>query len=332
MPSENKSKDIFNFFTRIAISGLLLWFIFSKINMEKTWAVIKSADLFFLLLGLGLFFVDSFVILVRWIVFIRALSISASLMNIVRYFFIGLFGNLFLPSAIGGDLLKILGLCRGSSEKPKVVASVLLDRLSGFGGLSLVALVVFLFGYRYIQDQSVLAIIGLMLVGVVAVVVVLFNTTIYTFCCQVFGWIPKFKQVLIKMHEEVALLKNHPVAGIKAIGLSCLAQIIFAILWYTVALSLHTKIPLIYFFIFVPIICVASAVPSIGGLGVREAGTAFLFTKAGMPAEVAVGISLINYLYMVFAGLLGGLVYVITLSSGRIQHPSSDGPKAVDGH
>ena len=61
-----------------------------------------------------------------------------------------------------------------------------------------------------------------------------------------------------------------------------------------------------------PLICVASSVPSIGGLGVREAGTAFLLAKVGVDSGVAVSISLINFLFMVLVGLLGALIYWLT--------------------
>ena len=127
--------------------------------------------------------------------------------------------------------------------------------------------------------------------------------------------------------DEIEIMKDKKIEGLKAIGLSCLGQITFAFTFWLTARAFHQDIGIINFLIFVPLICVASSVPSIGGLGVREAGAAFLFAKIGVDSGIAVSMSLINFLFMVIIGLIGGAVYVFTISSGRIQYNPSD----VDG-
>jgi uncharacterized membrane protein YbhN (UPF0104 family) len=79
---------------------------------------------------------------------------------------------------------------------------------------------------------------------------------------------------------------------------------------------------LIYFLIFIPMVCVASTFPSIGGLGVREAGAVYLFARIGIDSGIAASLSLINFLFMVVIGLIGGVFYVTTVSSRRLQHNS----------
>ena len=53
-------------------------------------------------------------------------------------------------------------------------------------------------------------------------------------------------------------------------------------------------------------------------------GAAYLFAKIGMESGIAVSMSLINFLFMVMVGLVGGFIYVYTLSVGRIQYYTSD--------
>ena len=244
--------------------------------------------------------------------------------DVVRYFFIGLFGNLFLPTAIGGDIIKILGLCKGSAQKTRVVASVLLDRLSGFAGIVLLAIVSYMFGFQLINDSS-LAISVLILGGVsLGIAGVLFNERLYAFGCQVFNMIPKIKSALMQIHYDIALLKGQKRQGFKAIGIAIFGQIAFSFTFFLVAKALHQDLSIYYFIVFVPLICVISIVPSIGGLGVREAGAVFLFTKVGMEGEVALSMSLLVFLYMVIVGLIGGAIYVFSVSSGRVQHNSQD--------
>ncbi len=130
------------------------------------------------------------------------------------------------------------------------------------------------------------------------------------------------------MHYDIALLKNNRAQGFKALGLACINQVIFGFSWYLVAKALHQDIPIIYFLIFVPLLCVASSFPSIGGLGVRETGAAYLLGKIGVDSGIAVSISLINYFFMIAIGIIGGIIYVTTLSPGRVQHHLSNDTSA----
>jgi len=319
-----KTKTIISFISRFGFSALLLAYLFSKIDMENTVSVVKSADPSYLMLA-GFFFVlINIFILIRWWVFVRALELDATFRKVMRFFFIGLFGNLFLPSSVGGDFIKIVGLCKNSSQKPKVVASVVMDRLSGFGGIVVVAIFAVLFGYQMIEDKTIIvSILALTaLSGVVGFV--LFNERIYEFCCRLFSKFPKIKQNLMRVHYDIALLKGNRASLFQAIGISALAQTTFAFVFFLIAKALNQDISLIYFFIFVPLICVASLVPSIGGLGVREAGAAFLFAKIGVESGVSVSISLINFVFMVIVGLIGGIIYVVTISPRRVQHRQQD--------
>jgi uncharacterized membrane protein YbhN (UPF0104 family) len=254
------------------------------------------------------------------------LDLSAATKNVVLHYFYGLFGNLFLPTAIGGDLIKAVGLCKNSTQKPRVIASILLDRLSGFASISLVAIMAFIFGYRFIDDKTLVIPILFMGAASASIAAVLFHEKIYSFFCRIFSRLPRFKKNLMTMHYDIALLKDsHKYKeGVKAVLLSSVSQVVFAFTYYFTAKALHQDIAIIYFLIFVPIICVISSLPSIGGLGVREFGAAYLFAKIGIGSGIAVSLSLINFLFMVMVGLAGGVLYVYTLSTGRIQHPSPD--------
>lgn len=321
---KERLKTIGNFLLRFGLSGALLYYLYTKIDVQATKEVLQTANIQYLTLAFLVFVVINFILLWRWFVFIRALDLNVSVFKVIRFFFIGLFGNLFLPSAIGGDLIKIIGLCKDSSQKPRVVASVLLDRLSGFAGLVIVAILTFVFGFRYIDDTSILILIVLMGTGAFMFTLILFNERIYSFGCKTFNALPKFKKSLMDMHYDISLLKGRAYEGFKALGISCLSHTIFAFDFYLIAKALQQDISFVYFLIFVPMICVASSFPSIGGLGVREAGAAYLFGKIGVESGVAVSISLIVFLFMVLIGLFGGIIYVVTFSSRRVQHTASD--------
>lgn len=326
MSFSKNTKSLLSFLLRVVLSVALLWYVFSKIDIRNTIEILKSADLIYIFIAAVIFLIINGILLYRWFIFIEALDLSVTVKSVVKHYFYGLFGNLFLPTAVGGDLIKVIGLCRDSSQKPKVVASVIIDRLSGFASIAIVAAVAFLFGHKLVGDNSLFIMIIFMVTGILTVAAVLLNERIYSFGCRVFNRLPRFKEGLMTMHYDIALLKQaHKYkAGIKGIAISCVSQVIFATTYYFTAKALHQDIAIIYFLIFVPIICVAAAFPSIGGLGVREFGAVYLFSKIGVESGIAVSLSLINFLFMVMVGLVGGVIYVYTLSARRIQCYSSN--------
>src|SRR3990167_848717 len=208
MPLRQTTKSLLSFLLRIGLSLGLLFFVFSKIDMQNTAEVLGSADLFYIAIAAVIFVLVNAVTLCRWLIFIKALNLSATLGSIVEHHLYGLFGNLFLPTAIGGDIIKAVGLCRNSNQKPRVVASILLDRLSGFASMAIVAVTAFLFGRRYINDDALIIPIALMGGFSVVSAAVLLNERIYSFGCRIFDQLPRIKKGLMTMHYDIALLKE----------------------------------------------------------------------------------------------------------------------------
>ena len=169
------AKSLLSFLLRIGLSGVLLWYVFSKIDMESTIEILKSANWAYIFLAAFIFMIINCILLYRWFIFIKALDLSISFKSVVQHYFYGLFGNLFLPTAIGGDLIKVIGLCKDSSQKPKIVASVLIDRLSGFAAIAIVAVVAFIFGHKLINNNMLFIPIMFMAGGVLSIAGILFN-------------------------------------------------------------------------------------------------------------------------------------------------------------
>ncbi len=304
---------------RFGLSGALLWWLFSRIDFKHTWEAVKGSDINYMMTAGVIFFAINFIILWRWRILMKALGLKTKRFSAMRWFFTGIFCNLFLPSSIGGDVVKGLGLAKEVGHKPKVFASIVLDRLVGFAGIVLVASIAFLFGHKIVQDMSVLLSIAVMAMVSVGFVAVLFSHRIFSRVCKAFAVWPKVKDSLMNLHYDIVLLKGKQKQAWETVGISILAQLILAVEFYLTAKGMHQDISLVYFIIFSPIVCVVTSLPSIGGLGVREIGWVYLLSKVGVHEGVALGLSLINFGFMIIVGLLGGLLYVTTLPSGRLQ-------------
>jgi len=311
---KKKTKDILSIALKVLFSAGLLLFLFRQIDMEKTKEVLLSARLDFIVYAFLVYGIIFAVLLWRWWTLVRTLGLDVSLMTVARFHFLGLFFNPFLPTGIGGDVIKIIGLCAYTHEKPKVVGSVLLDRLVGFISMVVVATAAFILGYHLINEMSLIFSVIVLAVICAVLLSILFNEKIYTFCCRIFSFFPEIKAKLMEMHYDLALLKDRRDVIYLTVGYACLGQIIMALTYYLLARALHQDVSLLYFLIFSPLICVVTSLPSIGGLGVREVGTVFLFAKAGIATGLSVSISLMLYVFTVVVGLMGALFFLLTRS------------------
>ena len=319
-------KNTLSFIGRFALSAGLLAWVFSFINWRDTITVLRNADVGLLLGAAFLHFLIQVAILLRWYLFMRALSLDAPIGLTCRYFFIGLFCNLFLPTSIGGDLVKAIGLSRGVGQKPKVFASVVLDRLSGFAGLVIVAALAYAAGSSLIDAPSVLIPVAALTVLSFVVGGMLFNQGIYHFFGRFVARFPKLQQGILEMHQDVMLMRGKKRTGFGCIAFSCLIQVLGAGMFFLIARALHQDVPLLPFLIFSPLVSAATFLPSIGGLGVREIGWVYLLAKIGVGQGTALGLSLISFFFVIVTGLIGGVIYVTTVPGRRVQCDVPDAP------
>ena len=324
---KEKNKAALSFLARFGLSIALLGWIFSRIDLSKTWEVLKGSDPLLMTVALLVFFAANGIIFWRWRVFIKTLGLECGTFNAARWFLIGLFCNLFLPTSVGGDVVKGMGLAKATGQSPKVFASIVLDRLAGFTGIVVTACAAFAFGRAVVQDSSVLFSIAGMTAVSIFLAVILFSRRIFHWVTAVFTFWPGLKKGLMELHDDIVLMRGKYAQGAWTVGLSIMAQLVLAFEFYLTAKAMHQDIDLVYFVIFSPLVCVATSLPSIGGLGVREVGWVYLLSKVGVHQGVAVGLSLLNFFFMVLVGILGGLFYVVTLSGGRLQYRQA-GPAA----
>ena len=76
--------------------------------------------------------------IVRWYLLVRSLNIPFKLWRAIQLSLLGLFGNTFLPGAVGGDFFRAYFLAKDSpGQRTAAVSTVLMDRGFGIFGLIL---------------------------------------------------------------------------------------------------------------------------------------------------------------------------------------------------
>jgi uncharacterized protein (TIRG00374 family) len=323
-------KKLSSVILRIGISVILMvvLFKFNKIDIPTLLSHMKAVDKHILLVAFAFFFLSYALCCLRWIMLLKALDIHLPLKRVIISFSGGIFFSLFLPSTIGGDLVRSVDLAAHTQKPKKVVATVLLDRLSGYIGLVIVVLVSLALGWDLVRYPSVLLSVAVITGLLVAVLVVLFNNFIYSRINKILDApnAGRIREAIKNLHGELHFFKRHKKVILYNLLVSLVIQATGPITFYLTALALGIHKDLIYFFVFLPIIGAITLLPiSIGGLGVRENMSVLFFAKIGLSQNQAAAMSLLNFFFIIVYGVIGGLVYVLTVYHRRIQRHQPSG-------
>lgn len=316
-------KKISSVVLKTAVSIALLAFLFKKTDTQAVWAVVKNADKYFLGAAFLVYFINFILGFLRWEMLLRTVGIKLPFKRVIISLAGGNFFNLFLPSTIGGDFMRTTDLALHTKKAKEVIATVFLDRLSGYIGLVILAIIALAFGWKYTQDKSIIAFLAVISAILTAVLLILFNKTLYMKLNRFFhnpARAHKITELVKNLHHEIHLFRNHKKVIFLNLLLSIAIQSIIPLSFYLIALSLGIQLRMVYFFIFLPIIGVVTLLPvSIGGLGLRDATTILLFAKAGLSKDLSFAMSLLGFFIILVYGLISGIIYAITLHYRRLQ-------------
>jgi uncharacterized protein (TIRG00374 family) len=226
--------------------------------------------------------------------------------------FVGYFFNNFLPTSVGGDIVKAMCASRVTGQAVKSVTSVFLDRIFGLFTFVLIPSVSLLFFLKQIDNPVVPVVIYSLLALSLLSFLVLFNKKaagrldFLRRLVERFHWGEKVKQVYEGLHN----FKRHKIVVAQAMLLSILGQSVSICVLFLMAVGLGSRPHILYFFMLVPVVQLLSMLPSINGLGVREWGYVyFLSPYVGRENAAALGILWLGLLFVL--SLIGGIIYLV---------------------
>ena len=97
---------------RLAITAVILAILAMGIDMGASARAIAAIDLGYLALVLGLVAIDRAVMILRWVLLLRASAIAITTPDAARLFLVSSFVGSFLPAGVGADAARAYGLSR----------------------------------------------------------------------------------------------------------------------------------------------------------------------------------------------------------------------------
>lgn len=251
---------------------------------------------------------------VKWHGLVNAAGGGLAFRDAAQAYYWGLFGNLFLPSIVGGDVVRAGMAMQRTASRSALILGSLLDRVQDVIGLGVLAGVGALLSPRALDEgsrQVFLTFIVLVAVGGLSGLVALrfFPVRRLPF---------KVRRILVRVRQALRATAQRPGALVTAFVLGLGLQLGLIALNAALGVAVGIDAPA-YVWLFVwPLAKIAGLTPlTQGGIGVREAALAALFTPFGVPAVQAVAAGLVFQMVLLSGGLVSGGLAVLLRSLAR---------------
>ena len=298
---------------KIAVSIALLAYLLSTTDLDALQRRVRAGDTLLLALAMALYAAILAISTWRWRVLLEAQGYTIPLAHLSGSYLVATFFNNFLPSNIGGDVVRVRDSSRVTGSTTTSLAVVAIDRILGLGALYALALVAFLTGGPVVRElagaRSVLLALGLVFGGLAYV---FFRPGIARRVVSVSGlarlpWaLKRFETVQSAVHVYRAQMHAVWMAFLGSVAL----QAIVVYYYFTVARALRIPLPLSACFLMVPLCTLVQTVPvSFNGWGIRESVFILYFRQVGLGRDSALAFSLVGAGLIVLMSLSGAIVW-----------------------
>ena len=288
---------------RIGGSVLILALLFHFLSVTQVWGTLRRLPTRLWLLVLVGYLAGHVVASGKWRLMVNLAGAGLSYPQAARCYFAGLFSTLFLPSIVGGDVVRAGIAMRLGRSKAAVLLGGLLDRI-----LDLVALTT-LAGFGAILVPGALSPASrraFWWLGAAAVVVCAI-AALLMILLPARRFYYRTRRRLVRLRAAGRSMARSPQYGLVALGLALAVQGSLVLLTRVIAEACGLHLMLRAWFFAWPLAKLSALLPiTQGGIGVREAALAALLAPFGARAVLTVSVGLAWEAIIISGGLIAG--------------------------
>lgn len=331
-PPRARLRPLLVFLLKLVVSAGLLYLLLGRTDLARLWTYVRGASPAWLTAGLLLYFVMILLSGWRWRLLLDAQHVPVAFGRLVNSYLVATFFNNFLPSNIGGDVVRIRDTAGPAGSKTLATTIVLMDRGLGLLGLLAIAALGSSVASRVGGRPPVLASMLWLSLAV--------GLTLSAAAILAPGGVGRLLSPLRLIHQEWveqrigrltgALTKFRDAPGALAACLlgAILVQGVLVAFYVAVVRSMNIPVSAWHLAVLVPISFVVQMVPvSLNGFGVREATFTFYFSRIGLPIESALVVSFTGAGLIILFSLSGAVALMLR---GSRPTPASEGGSRID--
>jgi uncharacterized protein (TIRG00374 family) len=308
------STSLVKVLVRLIVSAALLYFVLRSIDLTALWARVRGMSPAWVLLALLAYVLVQAISVWRWHRLLRAQHVDVTTKTLRESIWVSLFFNNFLPSNIGGDVVRIADTASAAGSKTLATTVVLVDRALGLTALIVVAafgaFAASLVGI-HVPGARWLWIVAALGVLVAIPVIAIPKLTAHLLSPLRLLKKPWVDERVQRLEEAINRFRETPSALAGAFAGALVVQITVVAFYLLMAQGLSVPLPILLGAVLIPVSMVVQMAPlSINGFGVREAVFAFFFRRFGLPIDAAVALSLVSTGFVMGLSLVGGYMFL----------------------
>jgi glycosyltransferase 2 family protein len=290
---------------RIAASLVILGVLLAFLPLHKVAAALRIIPLS-LWLGVVAAFVGTHLLgATKWRFTLRLSNARLTFAQAVRCYFAGVFGTVFLPSVVGGDVVRMGLAFRIERNRAGVLLGSVVDRLLDIVALGALAVAGILLLPGALNEPHRRAFIALAILFTVASIACLV-------CLRFMPWrqLPfKLRRIAVKLRRAARCMGARPHYVMLSLALSIVIQISLLALGVSLASACGIHLDFRVWLLVWPLAKLLALAPvTLGGLGVREAGLVAMLAPFGVAPALALAAGLAWESIILAGGLCSGLI------------------------
>lgn len=293
----------YSIYFRLLFALVVLLFFLIVIDVDEVLSFLSAVSCLDILVLLLILFVRNYFAAIRFQLLLGN-QVRVAQGELIRQYFVASLFNMFIPTAIGGDGVRIILLAKQKLSKTDAGILILAERLIGFYSLiSISFIATFLW-----ETPDIIYLIATSLFG--GYTVIMSGVLYLPFTRIKNKWPVRF---IDRMSNICLELRSRPGDVVAVFIFSILYQLSAIYISYYVALAIGLVPNVLHFLTIVPIVWLVTMIPiSVGGLGLRELSFTFLLSLVGYTHEMSTGVSLGTYFALVMSACIGAVIIVIS--------------------
>ena len=273
--------------------------------------IYKANGLIYLTMAVAAGLLSILLMAIRWQIILKEYDQNISLKKLFEFYLIGLFFNNFLPTSIGGDIIRIYKVVGDSEDRTAGFASVILERALGIASTLFLAITSLYYVSHYFEDDRILYTSIALFSLIISFFILITRKKPFEFLLNLFDkfTLLKIGEKINKLIEAFYFLKEKRRVFMWVFTLSFFSQVLIVFMNYAIVLAMDIDVDLMYLFLVVPVTFMLTMLPSINGVGIRDGGYVFLLAKVGISRAAAISLSFMNVLIPMFISLWGAILF-----------------------
>jgi uncharacterized protein (TIRG00374 family) len=296
----------------LAVTGLCTAYLVWKIDLSKTLHLLAHAEIGYFFAAAAIMIGSVWPMAWRWQQLLRARGIDDRLSWLTRAYFVAYTAGQLLPTAVGGDAVRIYETARRHTGRGGDVAgSVLLERALGGAATLALAAVGFVLAIGHYPVGPYLWIEGAFVIGTIVLAVALFSRSVRPLLAKT---VPLLRLIRLERpiraaYEGIHGYRDHPglLLGVFTLTLAVQSVRVLAI-WFAgkaVGVDLSPR----PYYVMGPLLFLVLLVPfSVNGIAVRESFFVSFLGRLGVGADAAFATGFLFFLVTLCLSLPGVLL------------------------